>query len=308
MVAPSTSMQFSEFLEDFELGISEWFKDQVPLHPKEYLGFLREEKAKRWFDTDISSSGLGVSSAKAIGGDFTFDEIFKGPTKKYELESWGIAILIQKEMIDWDLYNVFQDLSSQLAKSHTDRKNLVAFDVLLNGFNGSADAKYLTFQGEALFTTTHTRLDGGTWTNRSTAGLSHLGLQEALITMRKQVNERGRFARITAKRLITSVDQEWIGKTLLQSSNLPGTDHNDKNTLTSSGLSLQATSPYLTTPEYWFLWGNTSQVKMKMRLGAKPDLEMDTDVRNRNRIWTSYCSFGLGIFNSLGTFGSSGGA
>lgn len=308
MASPSTSLQFSQFLEAFELGISEWFHDEVPLHPKEYTGFLREEKARRWFDNDISSSGLGVSSAKAIGGDFTFDEIYKGPKKEYELESWGIAILIQLEMLDWDLYGTFKSLSSDLAKSHIDRYNLVAFDVLLNGFNGSAAAKYLTFQGEALFTTSHTRLDGGTWSNSSTAGLSHLGLQEALIVLRKQVNERGRFAKITAKRLITSVDQEWIGKTLLQSEKLPGTDYNDKNTLMGSGLSLQATSPYLTTPEYWFLWGDTSQVKMKMRLGRKPDLEMDMDSRNRNRIWTSYCSFGLGIFNSLGTYGSTGGS
>lgn len=307
MASPSTSLQFTQFLEAYELGISEWFKDEVPLHPKEYLHFLREEKAKRFFDTDISTSGLGIATTKAIGGDFQFDEIFKSPTKRYQLETFGTAILIQMEMLDWDLYNVFKGLASELAKSHIDGYNLMAYSVLLNGFNGSAAAKYTTFQGEALFTSTHTRLDGGTWANYSSAGLSHLGLQEALIIMRKQVNERGRFAMIRAKKLINSVDQDWIAQTLLESDRLPGTDFNDKNTLKGSGITRSESSPYLTTPEYWFLWGDTSQIKLKMRLGRKPDLEMDMDSRNRNRIWTSYCSRGLGLFNSLGTFGSDGG-
>lgn len=308
MASPSVSLQFSQFLEAFELGITDWHKDQLKLHPKEYLPFLREEKAKRYFDTDIASSGLGIVSSKDIGADFNFDEIFKGPTKEYQLEQWGIAVLIQMEMLQWDLFNVFQGLAGEMAKSHIDRYNLVAFSVLENGFDGSADSKYLTFQGEALFSATHTRLDGGTWENHSTAGLSHLGLQEALIIMKKQVNERGRYVMIQAKRLLCSIDKEWIADTLLGSEHLPGTDHNDINTLRRRGLSKVDPSPYFPNADYWFLWGDTSQIKMKMRLGKRPDLERDIDARTRNRIWTSYCSFGLGIFNSLGTFGSTGGA
>ena len=49
MASPSTSLQFTQFLEAYELGISSWFKDEIPLHDKEYLHFLREEKAKRFF-------------------------------------------------------------------------------------------------------------------------------------------------------------------------------------------------------------------------------------------------------------------
>lgn len=308
MASPSTSLQFSQFLEAFETGVDQWFHDQIPLHPKEYLGFLREESSEKFYKTQISTSGLGIASSKAIGGDFNFDEIFKSPKKQHALETWGIAILIQMEMLDWDLFGTFKELATELVKSHTDRYNLVGFSVLLNGFNGSAASKYLTFQSEALFKTGHTRLDGGTWDNYSSAGLSHLGLQEALIGLALQVNERGRYAMVSAKRLIVAPQKRWIAKTLLETEKLPGTDFNDKNTLRGEGLSMDRPSPYLSTqPEYWFLFGDTRNIKMRMRLGRKPDLEKDMDSRNRNRLWTSYCAFGLGIFNSHGTWGSDGG-
>ena len=55
-----------------------------------------------------------------------------------------------------------------------------------------------------------------------------------------------------------------------------------------------------------FITGAKGDVRIKMRLGEKPNLQRDNDIRNRNLVMTSYCSFGLGVFDSRGWWGSLG--
>lgn len=309
----SNKHTFAEFSPTaFELGLTMVHKDRLTkTHKKDYLSWLAEIPAKRWFDTDWGVSGLGVMAAKGKGESFTVDKIFQAGTKRYELEPWGLALVFQKEALDWDTYGVFKGLMNDLAKSAIDRYNLIANAILNNSFDGSADSKYLTFQSEALFTDTHTRLDGGTWSNSSSTGLSHTGMIKAIIAFKKQVNERGRPIMVTPKTLITSYDQEWIANTLLQTDKVPGTDHHDISTVASSRSSIKNvhTSFYITTAEHWWLSCDKNQLKdkMAMRLGKSPDLEFNTDPRTRDRYASSYMSASIQIWNSLGMWGSTGG-
>lgn len=305
---------FAEFSPTaFELGLTMVHKDRLTkTHKKDYLSWLNEIPAKRWFDTDWGVSGLGVMAAKGKGEAFTVDKIFQAGTKRYELEPWGLALVFQKEALDWDTYGVFVGLMNDLAKSAVDRYNLIANAILNNSFDGSAASKYLTFQSEALFTTSHTRLDGGTWSNSSTTGLSHTGLIDAIIELKKQVNERGRYTMVIPKTLITTVDQEWIAETLLGTDKLPGSADNDISTVARSRSTIKNihTSVYFTTAEHWWLSCSKSELRsqMAMRLGKSPDLEFNTDPRTRDRFASSYMSASIQIWNSLGMFGSTGGA
>jgi hypothetical protein len=168
--------------------------------------------------------------------------------------------------------------------------------------------EYNLYNGDVIFSTTHTRLDGGTWTNRSStdAGLSFLALQQANIDLGKLVNERGRFIRVTGKTLVTSKELEWVAQTLIKSEYRPDNANMAYNT-TRNAYETYA-SPYLTSALPWFITGAKGDVRIKMRLGEKPNLQRDNDIRNRNLVMTSYCSFGLGVFDSRGWWGSLGNA
>lgn len=299
--------QFSEFTTALELGLTNAYRDTVKLQPKQYGMWLKEVPAQQWFDTDWMVSGLGVMPTKDIGGEIQTDKILQGPTKQFDLQSYALAITMDYELIRWDLYGIFPGLVRQLAKTATDQYNLVTYDLLNLAFT-AATAEYQTYRSEVPVTTAHTRLDGGTWSNQlaSNDGLSYEGIQKALTLLRKTVNERGRFEIINPRWLHTSVDQEWIGETLLNSTLRPMTTDNDMNTL--MGKLRCIASVYFTATLAWFLQcpKGTDCFKVNLRVGDAPDLMRDYDPRTRNRIMTSACSFKLAVFDTRGLVGSTG--
>lgn len=296
---------FAEFSNAFVLGLSKVHHDKVKLMGRDYKDWLSEQRATHFFDTEWAVSGLGVMPEKEIGGVVETDKMYQGETKQFNIVPYALGVVIQYEALRWDLYNTFKDLMGSLAKSAVDRYNLVAYSVLLNSFSSSDDT-YLTHQGDVLFTDSHARLDGGTWSNGGTVGLSYLGFQEARIELRKTVDERGRFmADVNPTLVITSPDQEWIAETILQSTLRPGTADNDSNTLKNKGYRVK-TSPYITNVSAWWLW-DKSAVQISMRLGDDPFTHFDQDIRNLNRVGVAYCSFALRVFDSKGAWGSTGG-
>src|SRR5574343_449842 len=261
------NMEFQQYLEDFSLGITRVFEDELQQHERTYTAFLREETVSRWFDTEWLVSGLGIMPEKGIGAAFNTDRLIKGPTKQHALQAWGLSVSIDYEAIEFDIYGIFKGLPEELARSSTDRYNVVGHSLLNNSFSAPS-ASYQISSGENMISTSHTRLDGGTWSNQvaGNPGLSYLAYQQARILLLKMVNERGSFRKMTPRLIITSVEQ------------------------------------------YWWLETDKRQVNFGLRLGRKPTMERDSDIRTRALTMTAYCSFSTRVFDSRGLVGSTGGA
>ena len=300
---------FSEYAEAFELGLTEVYVDELTKLPKEYYPWLREYPAQHFFDTDWVLSGVGVMPTKDIGAEIITDKILRGPTKRHGMQPYALALVIQYEVIRWDLYSIFEPVVRELAKSAVDRYNLIAYK-LLNEHTTTTDSNYLTYQGEVPVTQTHTRLDGGSWSNRlaNDEGVSYEGFQKAIILLRKLVNERGRFVRVVPDKVIVPVDTKWIALTILDSVGRSGTADNDVNTM--YGYFGCTDSVYLSEPTFWWMQcsKNDRAFRVAMRLGDNPDIVRDQDPRTRNRFFSSYCSMEMGTFDTRGIVGSTGGA
>lgn len=300
-------MEFQQYLEDFALGLTKVYEDELKRHNRTYTAFLQEESVSRWFDTDWAVSGLGTMPTKAIGAAVTTDRLLKAPTKQYELTPYALGVVIDYEAIEWDLYGIFKGLPNELAKSATERYNLVGYSLLNNSFS-APDSSYQIYSGENMISTSHTRLDGGTWTNQVSGnpGISYLGYQAARILITKIVNERGIFVIMSPERIICSEDQAWIADELTMSGARP--DQSNPAVVNQMKRLGTHASPYLTTPQYWWVQAKKSDVNIGMRLGNKPRLDRDQDVRTRALVMTSYCSFGVRVWDSRGLVGSTGGA
>jgi hypothetical protein len=302
----TSSIRFTEWLTTFELGLTEVHKDELKKLPKQYKLWLREERAQRFFDTDWSVSGLGIMKEKGIGATFDTDQLFQGVKKQFSLKTYGLALVIQHEAWKWDLYGVFPGLTKLLAKTATDRYNLVAYSLFPQAFS-TTDANFQTYQSEPIIKLGHTRMDGGTWKNRPTinGGLSYVMLMQAGIDIRRTVDERGRFIYLTPKLLITSVEQEWIAEEILQSKWRP--DNAMRNPNLSGGIVKSChTSPYITSIPPFFVLCDKEDYKIKMSLGEDPDMDTEKRPGTRDRLWSSYCSFRLEVYNSYGWWASSG--
>lgn len=304
-------MEFQAFAEALALGLTDVYELSLKQLPRTYPAFLKEDRAKRWYDTDWAVSGLGVMPEKSIGASISTDRLIKADEKQYALVAYALGIVIEYELMRWEIYGNFdiKTLSKELANSSVVRYNLVGHAFLNNSFV-STDTNYTIYNGEAMISTSHVRLDGGTWSNRlaDNDGLSYVAIQKAKILLRKTVNERGIFLDDMSPRLlITSVENAWIGEEITGSSTRNDQTNPGVVNLLKNGMGAYS-SPYLTTPQYWWLQTDKSKIKMKMRLGDDPEMSKDTDVRTRNLVLTSYCSFGAAVYHSYGLVGSSGGA
>lgn len=302
MPAGGTSMDFAQYAEAFSLGLTDVFKDELKVHPRSYTRFLQEETAEHFYDTDWSVSGLGAMPQKNVGASFSTDAIIKSATKQYGMTPYGMACIVEYEAMRWDLYGVFKGLPEEMARSMADRYNIVGHSILNNSFSAPSST-YQIYSGENMISTSHTRLDGGSWSNQSSSntGLSYLGIQEGITSFDNLVNQRGRYIMWQAKTVICNVAQRWIAETILGSQYNPDNANMQKNTL--SGLDVYA-SPYITSTTAWWLSGAPKQTKIKMRLGDKPTPDKDIDIRNKALVFTVYASFDLGVFDSRGLYGS----
>jgi hypothetical protein len=303
---PTQLIRFNQNRELFEVGLNQVYKDTLPLHPQQYKTWLREETATEFYKTDYAASGLGVMPEKQPGQRFAMDRPKFSPTKQHVMRTYGLSLVIQYEVMRWDLYKVFKPVTMQLAKSAQTRYDLVAFGLLNNGFS-TANSAYLDYRGDAICATSHSRLDGGTWKNRPTQdmGLSMNALQTATTDMKKTPNDRGLYTTLIPRLLITAVENEWIAKVLLKSATNPENANQAHSPVTDYNLK-HLPSVYITTPTAWFLCADKEIYKICMALGDSPDLMMDSEPGTRNRIYTSYCSFRLEVFDGKGIYGSTG--
>jgi hypothetical protein len=306
MSSASQIIRFSERRDLFEKGLTDVYKDTVKIEPQTYKLWLRTEKSKDFYKTDMAVSGLGVMPERTIGSDFQKDRIYYGPNKTYTMKVYGMGLVIQWEVLRWDLYSVFGEISKQLAKSAVTRYDLVAYGLLNNAFV-STNSAYTDQYGEALCANTKARFDGGTWSNRpsSAMGLSMLALNTAMTGLRKTVNHRGIFAQFTPRTVMTSVENEWLLNTLLKSETNPDNANQQFNNARAQNLK-GMTSPYITTSSNWWVFCDKSDYKILMGLGDEPDLRSDTEPGSRNMIYTSYCSFRLEVREGMGIYGDAG--
>lgn len=306
MAGEQDIIRFYEKRDFFEAGLTRVYRDEITLLQQSYKQWLMEETADKFYKSDMSHSGLGVMGEKPIGQDAPRDRIKYGIKKTFTMKTYGLSLVIQYEVVRWDLYSVYNKVAKELAKTAMTRYDLEAYAILNNAFS-TADAIYTDYQGQAICSTAHTRMDAGTWKNRPTQdkGLSMAMLQVADNDLRKTVNERGIFINLNPRLLITTVENNWLAQTLLQSQYNPENANQQKNVASGMGLKL-LTTPYITTSTYWFIACDKSDYEMRMALGDMPDLVKDSEPASRNSIWNSYCSFRVEVYRARGLYGSTG--
>lgn len=308
---PNQQIRFSDFPLAFQLGLSRTYKDELELVPKTYAVWLREEPAEHFTDTEWATAGLGMIQSKPIGQAMGTDVMLSGKTKVFTLKTFGLGVVVQHEVLAWDLYGVFKRIPNLLAKAAVDRYNLEAYSLWGPSAFSTTDPYYQTFQGEPIVKLAHTRIDSGTWKNRPTInlGLSYLALQQAKIDLRRLVNDRGRYVTgISMEMLITSPEQEWVAKEILQSTYRPDNANMQAN-LIRDDLKGDAvhTSPFITSQLPFFVACSKQTYSIRMRGGESPDFKKEPNIPGtRSELYTTYCSFRLDVMDSRGLWGSSG--
>ncbi len=272
----------AQALSLLEPKLSNIWNEAYPQRPVEYTSFVNIRESKKATITDFKMSDFGPLRLKGEGESILYGDPLFGAEKPYTPVRFGTGYKITQEMIDHDLYGQVEKFEKALIKSAIDLQEVTAALLLNNGY-GTTDADGYSskgFDALQLFSTAHTRLDGGAnLRNRPSVdvALGVTGLQSALIDWHTQnLDERGRPQLIRPKLLIVHPNNLFTARELLQSEFKPGTANNEINALREDGLSFMV-SHYQTSSTQWQLIGDTHDLNFIWDVRPRGGMEEDFD-------------------------------
>lgn len=289
----------AQALSLLEPKLSNIWNEAYPQRPVEYTAYVNIREAKKRTITDFKMGDFGPLRLKGEGEAIQYSDPLFGPEKAYTPVRFAEGYKITQEMIDHELYGQVEKFERALIKSAVDLQEVTAARLLNGAFATTAADGYSAtgFDGLALASTAHTRLDGGaTLRNRPSTDvdLGVTGLQNALIDWHTQnLDERGRPQLIRPKLLIVHPNDLFTARELLQSEFKPGTANNEINALREDGLSFMV-SHYQTDGDQWSLIGDQHDLNfiwdVRPRGGMEEDF--DTEVIKRKVVEGFFVGFG----------------
>jgi hypothetical protein len=296
-----------------EPKLSNIWHEAYPKRAVEYTSFVNIRTTKKATVTDFKMTDFGNLRLKGEGENLVYDDPIFGQSKAYTPVRKALGYKVTQEMIDHELYGQVERFESALMDSAIYDQEVSAALLLNNGF-GTTDADGFSstgFDGLQLFSTAHTRLDGGTnLRNRPSTdiNLGVTGLQNALVDFDTQnLNDRGRPQQINAKLLVVHPNDRFTAKELLQSEYKPGTANNEINAIRDMGLTFMV-SHYATDGNAWFIFGDQHDcnyiwdVKPRGGMLADGDSGFDAEVIKRKVVQ----GYVIGHGEWRGTWGTSG--
>lgn len=211
--------------------------------------------SKRAYEEAAYAAGLGLFAHKPEGEAITYDDLAQGPTKRWIHKTYSLGVKITEELIEDSLYpdipTEMKSLTGELGASAEETLAILAWDMLNNG---TSTANHTAADGLALFSGSHTYIDGSTWSNllSPAADLSQTALQTAIDNFETTKDEQGRYVIRKASKLIVNPANAWKAKELLNSAYDPESANNAVNTIKDRNLKL-IVSPYYTDTDAFTL-------------------------------------------------------
>jgi hypothetical protein len=255
--------------------------------------------------TDRQVSGLGTMPGKDQGGRFTLDDAIIGGTKTYTAEAYGMALEFTFEAWRDELYGVLKELVRCMRRASLNRQEVDAWDLLNRAFN-TAEVGFTA--SEALCSTSHARLDGGTAiANRPSpdVGFSVTGIQGGITRFENMVDERGLPRLMAPNMFVIAPENKFVAREILGSANAPYTADNEINALVEEDMTYMV-SHYLTTTTYWFSLTSKGTHDLNFMWRDHPIFDSYDDPATKNAVFTAYQRHTRGYGSHRGIDGSTG--
>lgn len=238
---------------------------------------------------EAKMAGFGSLQQMTEGGPVTYDEAIAPIKKRWDYDTYGLGYKITRKLQDNDRFGEISKLERDLNRSVDDTIETFAFGIL-NNATSAAQGYQTGFDGLALASASHTRLDGGAvQSNYANTALSYTALQDALVAMRKIKNDRGRPVRFDPKTLYISIDLMHTAEELLGSSLNPrvtttsgSDDRNAVNVLGRYGLSWKVLD-YVTSTTFAMLASPQHDLRFVWRNKPFRSMEKEFDTDNIKR-------------------------
>lgn len=264
-------------------GVKAWVQDGYKDYPTEFTEFMKSVKSDRMYEEFVSMGVMGLATVKNEGDSIAYDSFGQGFTTRIDPLEFGKGFIITKRLQRDDVYaeNLAQKGSKQLVRSLAQTKETYCANVLNNGFGAQTANRQNSNSDTTLFSTSHGRVDGGTYANKPTtdASLSEASLEQAMIDIGSLKDEGGYPIKIMARKLIIPIALQFTAERILNNPNRPSTADRDINALYSMGMLPDGirVNHYLSSSTAYFIITDANDSEEGMILLEREAIEVGSD-------------------------------
>jgi len=296
----------AQLLKELLPGLNALFGMEYKRYGEEHKEIYETETSERSFEEETKLSGFSAAPVKNEGSAIQYDNAQEAWTARYNHEIFAMGFSITEEAMEDNLYDSLSARYTKgLARAMAYTKQVKAAAILNNGFSAST----VYGDGQALFSTAHPLVSGGTNSNRpaTAADLNETSLEAAVIQIAGWTDERGLLIAAKPRKLIVPPNLQFVATRLLETSLRVGTNDNDINALKNNGSIPEGytINHFLTDTNAWFL---TTDVPNGLKHFIRVPLatSMDADFDTGNSRYKARERYSFGVSDPLGAFGSPG--
>jgi len=296
----------AQLLKELLPGLNALYGLEYKRYGEEWKELFETESSDRSFEEETKLSGFGSAPVKSEGAGVTYDTAGEAFTSRYTHETVALGFSITEEAIEDNLYDSLSSrYTKALARAMSYTKQVKGASVLNNAFTSGVNGG----DGVVLCSTAHPLVNGGTNSNRPTAGidLNETAIEAAVIQIAAWTDERGLLIAARPRKLVIPPAYMFVAKRLFGSDLRPGGADNDVNAIRVMNVVPQGTSVnhFLTDTNAWFLLTDCPNgLKHFNRVSMSTNMEGDFETGNVRYKARERYSFGWS--DPLGAFGSPG--
>lgn len=311
-----STMRSGNFPESLKPGLRKAYFSSIKEMPKQFRQWANVlqgenpggEAGKSYFE-DLRIASIGSMAIKGEGDPIEFDHFIEDELVRYTPATSALGLRITMEAKQDGKYGIFEKMAPELGYIAVQRMEYLAHRILNEGTSTTGGNGFTAagFNSEALFSTSHSLVRGGTQANRLTTDvdLSVTGVELASDLLRGTVDESGFPKPIMRGTLLyVPYQSRWVAREITQSELKPYTGNNEVNPLGGDFSFME--SYWLTDSDSWFLMAPKAEHDLNVWIRMPPDLVFDEDWNTRDTVMTSVMRMAAGHGDYRGVVGSYG--
>ena len=224
----------AQLLKELLPGLNALFGLEYTRYGEEHKELYEVETSERSFEEETKLSGFSAAPVKDEGSAIEYDSAQEAWTARYTHETIAMGFSITEEAVEDNLYDSLSSrYTKALARAMAYTKQVKAAAILNGAFTGGPTYG----DGKVLCATDHPLINGGTNSNRPTAGtdLNETALENAVIQIAAWTDERGLLIAAKPKKLIIPPSLQFVATRLLETELRVATADNDINAIKNNG-------------------------------------------------------------------------
>lgn len=208
------------------------YGDELKILPQVGPSIFHVETSSRNIEKESSASGLSKLIQRSEGQAISYEDEVQGFDVTYTHTEKALGTSVSNQLWEDDQFNVIKRKPANLAKAKIRTQEQMMADIFNYGFTagGGGMSTFTSGDALALFSSAHTREDGGaTQSNTTTADLNEGSIETGLVAMQQVLDHKGQLYMSSADTLVVAPALEKEARILLESQLRVGTNNNDIN-------------------------------------------------------------------------------